>query len=139
MSCSWRARSVDATLTAGPIFLPERSLQNLAGAALGKALDELDGLGNLETREVLAAVIENFTLGGRVAVVQGDERLGDLAPGIVRHRYDGAFEHGGMLVEDPLDLRGGNVLSAAQHHVLDAVDDEDVALLVDGGEIAGRE
>ena len=42
-----------------------------------------------------------------------------------------------MAVEEFLDLARIEVLAAANHHVLDAADDVDIALIVHRGEVAG--
>ena len=44
-----------------------------------------------------------------------------------------------MGLEHGLDLGGGDVLAAADDHVLDAADDREPAVGVDGGEVAGAE
>jgi hypothetical protein len=45
--------------------------------------------------------------------------------------------HLGVAVQELLDLARVDVLAAADHHVLDAADDVAVALVVDGGQVAG--
>src|SRR5262249_41143111 len=42
-----------------------------------------------------------------------------------------------MAIEEFLDLARIQVLAAADHHVLDAADDVAIALVIDGGEVAG--
>ena len=69
-----------------------------------------------------------------------DDRGGDeLAPSGVGQTEDGGFEDGGVRVEDVLDLGGEDLLAAGDDHVLLAIDDVEVALGVEGREVAGAE
>ena len=60
--------------------------------------------------------------------VQHDDGVHPLAPVLVGHADDRAGRHGGVLGERVLDLGRVHVLAAGDDHVLDAVDDEDVAV-----------
>src|SRR5437660_566882 len=64
---------------------------------------------------------------------------GDLAPTLVGPTDDGHLEHGVVLVEHPFDLGAGDVLAAGDDHVLQAVDNEQVAVLVTHADVAGVE
>ena len=66
-----------------------------------------------------------------------DDGLERLAPGRVGDAEDGALEHGRVAVEARLDLGRVDVLAAADHHVLGAVDDVDEAVLVPRRHVAG--
>ena len=57
----------------------------------------------------------------------------------MRHTDHRGFADGGMLVEDVLDLARIHVVSATDDHVLLAIDDEEVTVLVDPGQVAGAE
>ncbi len=126
-----------AAFPAGPVLLTQHFFQDFARSTLRQAVDELDGLRDLEAREVSPAVLQDFGLGRRLPRAQGDQRLGRLAPSVVGDRNHSALKDGRMVVEDALDFRAGDVLAAAQDHVFDAVDDQDVALFVDRGQVAG--
>ena len=52
---------------------------------------------------------------------------------------DSDFRNRRQTIERLFDLAAGDILAAGLDHVLLAVDDGDIALLVDGGEIAGME
>src|SRR3546814_6829856 len=68
-----------------------------------------------------------------------DDRCRFLAQRAVRDTDDRAVGDRGMLVEDILDLRRIDILAAAQHHVLRAVNDEEETLRVDPREVAGAD
>ena len=68
-----------------------------------------------------------------------DHRRRLLAQRAVRHADQRAVGHRGMRVEHVLDLGRIDVLAAADHHVLGAVDDVDEALLVEPREVAGAD
>ena len=65
-----------------------------------------------------------------------DDRGHGLDPVAGGDPEDGALGDGRVLVEHLLDLAAGHVLPARLDHVLLAVDDRDVALLVEGAEVA---
>ena len=66
---------------------------------------------------------------------QGDERHRHLAPSIVRTAHDGSLEHRLVLVEHALDLRAGDVLAAGDDHVLEPIDDVQVAVVVTDADV----
>ena len=51
------------------------------------------------------------------------DRARFLAERAMRDRDQRCVDHGGMLVEDVLDLDAVNILAAADQHVLGAIDD----------------
>ena len=65
--------------------------------------------------------------------------LGDCAAVGVRHADHAHLLDRGMLVDRLLDDARIDVVAAAQQHVLGAVDDEDVAVLVHVADVAGAE
>ncbi len=127
-----------ATATApSPDAGAQLTLEDLARGVAGEAIDELDVLGDLEGRELPAQVVGQLSL-GHVGFAH-DERGDGLDPLLVRDADDGHLGDGGVGVERVLDLTGGDEDAARVDDVLDAVDDEDVALLVDADEVAGVE
>ena len=66
-----------------------------------------------------------------------DDGVDGLAPALVRDAEDRRLEHGGVAVEDVLDLGAVHVLAARDDHVLRAVDEVDVGLVVHVAEVAG--
>ena len=75
----------------------------------------------------------------RGTLAQDDEGHRDLAPPVVRTAHHGRLEHGVVLVEHTLDLRAGDVLAARHDHVLEPIDDEQIAVLVTDADVAGVE
>jgi hypothetical protein len=73
------------------------------------------------------------------AIAQLDDDLRDhrLDPARMRHADHGHLRHLRQPVDRFLDLAARHVFAAGLDHVLLAIDDGDVALGVDGGEIAG--
>ena len=111
----------------------------LAGGRAGQLGAEFHRCGALEVRHVVAAERNEFGFGGGGTVALHHQRLRRLAPALVRHADDGAFEHGRVLVEHVLDVGGADVLAARNDDVLFAVDDVDVVELIPHGEVAGME
>ena len=68
-----------------------------------------------------------------------DERDHFLAHARVRLADDGGLCHGWVTEKDLLDLARIDVVAAADHQVLLAVDDEQIAVLVDISQVAGVE
>ena len=66
-----------------------------------------------------------------------DHRGQRLAQPLVGHAEDRALADSGMIVEDGLDLLTADVLTAADHHVLLAIGDEDVVFFIHVADIAG--
>ena len=62
-----------------------------------------------------------------------------LAEHLVRHADDGRFEDRRVLVQHLLDLARVDVVAAADDHLLLAIDEEQVAVLVEVAEITGGE
>src|SRR3954462_7004469 len=96
-------RSVDPAVAALPLLLAQGELPDLAARGLGQRA-ELHGIGTLEVGDLAAAERDQLALGRDRSVLEGDERLGALAPALVRHRHDGALEDGGVTADDLLDL-----------------------------------
>ena len=70
---------------------------------------------------------------------QDDEGDRHLAPALVGTADDGGLDHRLVLVEHPLDLGAGDVLAAGDDHVLEPIDDVDVAVVVLHADVAGVE
>src|SRR6185503_8165079 len=70
---------------------------------------------------------------------QGHCRNNNLAPFRIRRSDHGCHAHGGMLVEDFLDVVREYVLSSADDHVLLAIDDVEITFLVEPPHIPERE
>src|SRR3954462_13629221 len=115
------------------------ALEDLAGRALGELVHEPDlarvlVAGDLLLHEALELV------GGDVLPLLEDHGGADLlAHRLVGHADHRGLEHALVLVEDLLDLARVDVVAAADDQLLLAVDDEEVAVLVDLAHVAGVE
>ena len=67
---------------------------------------------------------------------EGDDLVAEPRVGDPDHRR---LEHVGMLVQHLLDLARIDVVAVADDHVLEPVDDEQIPVVVDVAEVAGRE
>ena len=90
-------------------------------------------------REVVAGEGEDLLGGCGLALLQGHEGLGTLAPVRVRDPDDGALEHRGMGDDRLLHLDRGDVLAPRDDDVLAAVAQLDVPVRMPHGEVAGVE
>ena len=87
----------------------------------------------------LLGELDDVLGGGGGALAQRDRGAHLLAHQLVRHPDHGDLDDVGVGVDDLLDLARVHVHAAAQDHVLLAVDDREVALVVHGREVAGAE
>jgi hypothetical protein len=69
--------------------------------------------------------------------MRDDDGVDALAPVGVRKADDGALGDGGMEGDGVLDLSRIDVLATGDDHVLEAVDDVEVALIVEVSAVAG--
>ena len=140
-SASWiRASALVAALTCRP---PRGALdlasQDLAGRSLGQLVDDPDGAGVLVGGQALLGERLQLLLVDVVAVLERDRGADLLAQVVVLDADHGDLGDGLVLVERLLDLARVDVVAAADDQVLLAVDDEEVAVLVLLGHVAGEE
>src|SRR4051794_21962497 len=112
-------------------------LEDLAGRALGELVDEPDAAGGLVGRDVLLDERADVVLGGVLAVLERHCRADLLAQRLMRHAEHRRLADRRMLVEHLLDLPRVDVEAAADDQLLLAVDDVEVAVLVDPGHVPG--
>src|SRR6476659_8857527 len=86
---------------------------------------------------MLAAMLDDSGLIRLRARLQLDEGGYRLAPLRMRQAYHGGVLHGGMRQQRLLDLYRGDVLAARLDHVLLAVEEQHLAMVVDQRKIAG--
>src|SRR6476469_6712903 len=115
------------------------ALEDLAGRALGEVVEEPDDPRVLVGGDPLLDVLADLLGRQLLAVVDDDRRADLLAPLVVGDADDRRFADLRVLVEHLLDLARVDVVAAADDQVLLAVDDVEVALLVDAGHVAGVE
>src|SRR5436190_18185395 len=120
-------------------LLSELSLQDLAGGVAGQGVDEEHVLRHLEPGELTAAVLDELVGGHARVPLHRHECNGYFTPPVVGTTDDGGFEHGIVLVEDALDLRSCDVLATGNDHVLEPIDDVQVAVVVAPADVAGVE
>ena len=90
----------------------------------------------LEAREPIAAIGEHGFRLERLAFLHRHDRTAHLAPALVGHTDDGNLGNGLDLVEQALDLRGIDVLSAGDVHVLEAIFDVVETFRIAGTDVA---
>src|ERR1700736_6514697 len=122
----------------GLLFIPQLAAQDLSDIGLRQAGPELDLLGDLVGGELGAAELDHV-LGGKAGVLPDDEGLDGLARPRIVDPDHGAFEHAWMAGDPFLDLVGIDVEARHQDHVLLAIDNLGVAVLVHHADIAGAE
>ena len=100
-----------------PLLVAQFLLLDLAGRGLGQ-LRDLDGTWAHVASETLLGEVQDFFLGGILAVGELDERLGSLAPLLIGGRRDGDCCDGGMFGDGLLNFDCRNVLAAGDDDVL---------------------
>ena len=93
-------------------------------------------VGHLKCARAVPAEGDQFGFIGVLAIAANHQRLGRLAPLLMRYADHRAFEHRRMLIEHILDVRRTDVLAAGDDHILLPIDDVDAAHLVPDREIS---
>ena len=114
-------------------------LRILPVGPFGQLVDEPDPARVLVGGHLLLDVALQLVGVERLALLQHDRGAHLLAELVVRHADDGRLLDRRVLVEHLLDLARVDVVAAADDQVLLAVDDEEVAVLVHLGHVAGAE
>src|SRR3954453_6261638 len=115
------------------------ALEDLAGRPLGERVDDPDVARVLVGGDALLDEVAQLVGVARGALGQrpgGADLLAELLVGHADHRR---LDHRRVLVEHLLDLARVDVVAAADDHVLLAVDDEEVPVLVDLRHVAAVE
>ena len=140
-----RSSTVGATSTcqrvtaddAGPYVLRSVVLSTLPVALRGSSSTNSTRVGHLKWASRSRA--KAISSAGVDGTVEGDGGDDGLAPALVGQPEDGDLAHRRVAHEDLLDLDRVDVLAAGDDHVLLAVDERDVAVVVDLAEVAGVE
>src|SRR6266481_82696 len=117
--------------------LAHHELLDLSSDRHRKFVDELDVARDLVVRDLPVTEAANLVGRQRLAGSRPDPCAEFLAVTIVGDAEDLNIQDLWMTKEKFLDLARVEVLTAADHHVLDAADDVAVALRIDDGDIAG--
>src|SRR6266852_7137805 len=125
---TWVYRSGSLAAIACPFL--EEMLLNLADRGTREDVAELHALRHLEAGQPRPAPGDQLFARGARPVVQDDIGLDGLVAHGVRDADHGGIEHGGMLLQGLLHLRGGHVLAGALDHILLPVHEEEAAVLV---------
>src|SRR5579859_4142243 len=123
----------------GEFFGHQFFLGQFADQRLGQLIAELDLARALDRRDVSGEEFVQLLLGDGMALAQGDESFRHLALIGVGHTDHHRLGYGRMLVEGFLDHAGIDIVAAGDDQILDAVDQEDIAVLIDIADIAGPE
>ncbi len=122
-----------------PSLVAQHETADLAGRRERHFGDEIDAARHLEARQVPVAPVENLV--GRHPALRPThhERVDILAAHLVREADDRRLLHLRMLVQHQLDLLGKDVAAVADDHVLDAVEDIEIAVLIEAADVAGTQ
>src|ERR1044072_4366650 len=120
----------------GGLDLP---LEDLSGRPLRQVVEEPDEPRVLVSGDAILDVGADLLRAQLLALDQDDRGTDLLSPLVVGHSEDRRFADLRVLVENLLDLTRVDVVAAADDQVLLAVDDVEVAVLVDAGHVAGVE
>ena len=107
---------------------PQQVLLDLADRRPRELVAKLDksGTRNFASRSAHQPISSAAVAGARA---QDDERLDRLVADRVGHADDGGIEDGRVVLEDGLDLAGGDVLAGAFDHVLGAIHELEEAVV----------
>src|ERR1700730_3223132 len=112
-----------------PETFPQGPLQDLARAALRQlGLRELDAAGNLVVGEKPPAMDDQFVRAKSLSRLPYNAGRDEFAPLWVGYAEDRRFENRRMLVNDGFDLAGVDVFAARDDHVLQAVENVEIAV-----------
>src|SRR5690606_13686946 len=120
-----------------PVPATKLPVEDLAGTGQRERSDEFGTAGGLVPGDVLLADLPQFFRRGLLAGTQHDHGVNAFAEVVVGYADDRAGLDGRVLCDDLLDLDAVDVLSPADDHVLDPVDDVDVAVIVHVAAVAG--
>ncbi len=104
-----------------------------------ESVDEHDVVGDLPLRQLAREEFEDRRLGRLPAVAWMDDQQRSLLPHGMRDCDDRGFKNVRMRHREVLDLDGGNPLAARLDDVLEAIRELDVAVRIDGADIARSE
>src|ERR1700688_3381484 len=112
------------------LALEEGELQDLADRRLGQLAAEFDEFRQLDGRELVGQEGEQARRVERSTVVPHDKGLDGMTAIGIGHAHDRRLGDGGMLVDRLLDQARIDLVAARDDDLLEAVDDEEVAVLV---------
>src|SRR3954454_22328925 len=121
----------------GRQFLTQDAIENLADRAEGQAVTKVDVGRNLVRRKLRPAESHDVVGGCRGSGPEHDARAYDLAVIGVRDTNDRRHAYGRMLLQHGLDLRWVHVEAIHEDHVLLALNDARISVLVNRGDVAG--
>mmetsp|Transcript_20303 Transcript_20303/g.28547 ORF Transcript_20303/g.28547 Transcript_20303/m.28547 type:complete len:230 (-) Transcript_20303:289-978(-) len=120
------------------LSVSQDSAQDLSTGAFRDLVDELHQADLLVRRHPLRNVPHDV-VGGEGVVLLHDEGLGQLIGLLIRDANDGGVGDLCVPEEERLQLRGGDLVALVLDELLEAVDDEEVAVFVHQRDVAGVE
>src|SRR6185369_8775356 len=100
---------------------------------------KVDRLRRLEAGDALAGEVDDISGGRLLAGLHHHDRLDRFTPFVVGDADHGGFGHVRVIADRAFDLGRIDVLAAGDDHVLDAVVDVEVAVLVQVAGVAGAQ
>src|SRR5690606_32902097 len=137
IASSWGESCTSSRLLLRDELLAQLPLHDFAGARDRQALHKDDAFGHLIARQSALQVGEQRLR--RALRLEDNTGHAHLAPARIGHADDGAHMDGRVLVKRLLDLRRVAVFAAGDEHVLFAIDDREIPILVVPGQVAGME
>src|SRR4029077_4081565 len=132
--------SGDGPFLARPSSVPQKPLQYFAGAALRQlGLRELDAPRNFEIGERSSAVRDQLFRSECFPRLENNDSLYDFPPLRIGYSENRNFAHGRMRVNHGLDFARINILAARVYHLLQAIENVEVAVGVLITNVAGSE
>src|SRR4029077_2780020 len=122
-----------------PVFSSQILFQDLPGSGLGQALIKVDGTRAFVMRQARTAEFNQLALVWLRPRLQNHQRLRYFAPLFIRNGDHAGLQYSRMGHDDFFHFERRNVFTTTYDDVFFAVHDQQAAVLVDGGHVAGVE
>src|SRR6266436_2702050 len=135
--CQYTSRSMHFAIHRGPIGLAHRLAVELSGRSLWELPPKLHRLGRFHAAQLHLAMGEYSILVEQFTVLEDDNGFHRLTPLLIGHSNNGALPDLRQRHDSPFDFPAIYVEPAADDHVLLAIDDIDVPVLVHIANVTG--
>src|SRR5579859_2745131 len=118
-------------------LLAHQELLDFACNGHREFIDEHDIAWNLVVSDLVPAEFANLLYAGLLAWLEADPGADLLAVFGIGHANDLDIADFGVTIKELLNLAGIDIFAPTDHHVLDAPDNVDIAILIHGRQVAG--